>query len=141
MFPLAAVAHRADPRQTAGQFSIVKLARGVAILLLRPFSVLEKTPLDARILPVMSPPAKNEATIAVIDSKTLPKVFGACDVNLRRIREALGVQVTVDGHQILLRGDADALRRGSHLLERLQKQAVSRELATEDIQRVHPSPV
>ncbi len=78
----------------------------------------------------------SETTIAVIDSKTLPKVFGACDVNLRKIREALSVQVTVDGNQILLRGDADALRRGSHLLEQLQKQAVRvGVLAPEDIQR------
>ena len=77
-----------------------------------------------------------ETTIAVIDSKALPKVFGACDENLRKIREALSVKVTVDGNRILLRGDADAIRRGSHLLEQLQRQAVRNGmLASEDIQR------
>ncbi len=77
-----------------------------------------------------------ENSIAVIDSKALPKVFGACDENLQKIRQALSVRVTVDGNQILLRGEADAIRRGSRLLEQLQKMAVRNgHLASEDIQR------
>jgi phosphate starvation-inducible PhoH-like protein len=79
---------------------------------------------------------ENEATVAVIDSKALLKVFGPSDSNLRRIREALGIKVTLDGNKVLLRGHADAVRRGSHLLEQLQRLALrSDHLETDDIQR------
>ena len=78
----------------------------------------------------------NEATVAVIDSKALLKVFGPSDSNLRRIREALGVKVTLDGNKVLLRGTADAVRRGSHLLEQLQRFALrSGHLDSDDIRR------
>ena len=77
-----------------------------------------------------------EATVAVIDSKALLKVFGPSDSNLRRIREALDVKVTLDGNKVLLRGTADAVRRGSHLLEQLQRFAFRNgHLDTDDIQR------
>jgi len=79
---------------------------------------------------------ENETTVAVIDSKTLLKVFGPSDSNLRRIREALGVKVTLDGNKVLLRGTADAVRQGSHLLEQLQRFAFRNgHLDTDDIQR------
>ncbi len=78
----------------------------------------------------------SENSIAVIDSKVLPQIFGVCDENLHKIRQALAIKVTVDGHQILLRGDVEAVRRGSILLEQLQKMAArSGMLAPEDIQR------
>lgn len=78
----------------------------------------------------------NEMTIAVIDSKALLKVFGPSDENLRKIREALSVQVTLDGNKIILRGSADAIKKGSHLLEQLQRLVVRNgSLAPEDIQR------
>ena len=78
----------------------------------------------------------SEATVAVIDSKALLKVFGPSDCNLRRIREALGVKVTLDGSKVLLRGTSDAVRRGSHLLEQLQRYALRNgHLETDDIQR------
>jgi phosphate starvation-inducible PhoH-like protein len=77
-----------------------------------------------------------EKTIAVIDSKALLKVFGPSDEYLRKIREVFAVKVTVDGHQILLRGEPDNLRRGSALLEQLQQLALhNSSLAPEDIQR------
>jgi len=80
--------------------------------------------------------ATNEATVAVVDSKALLKVFGPSDSNLRRIREALGVKVTLDGSKVLLRGTADAVRRGSHLLEQLQRFALRNgHLDSDDIQR------
>ena len=77
-----------------------------------------------------------EAAVAVIDSKALLKVFGPSDSNLRRIREALGIKVTVDGNKILLRGIPDAVQRGAHLLEQLQRMALrSGHLDTDDIHR------
>ncbi|MDR1142501.1 MAG: PhoH family protein [Planctomycetaceae bacterium] len=77
-----------------------------------------------------------EKTIAVIDSKALLKVFGPSDEYLRKIREVFAVKVTVDGHQILLRGEPDNIRRGSALLEQLQQLALRNNfLAPEDIQR------
>ena len=78
----------------------------------------------------------SETTIAVVDSRVLPKVFGASDEHLRRIRKALGVRVTVDDNKIILRGEPEAIRRGSYLLEQLQRLAVRDGLlAPEDIQR------
>ena len=79
---------------------------------------------------------ENEATVTVIDSKALLKVFGPSDSHLRRIREALGVKVTLDGNKVLLRGTAEAVRRGVHLLERLQRFALRNgPLETDEIQR------
>jgi len=79
---------------------------------------------------------ENEATVAVIDSKALLKVFGPSDSNLRRIREALGIKVTLDGNKILLRGASEAVQRGSHLLEQLQRFAVRNgHLDVDDIRR------
>ena len=78
----------------------------------------------------------NEATVAVIDSKALLKVFGPSDSNLRRIREALGIKVTLDGNKVLLRGTPDAVQRGSHLLEQLQRLALRNgHMDTDDIRR------
>ena len=79
---------------------------------------------------------ENETTAAVIDSKALLKVFGPSDSNLRRIREALGIKVTLDGNKVLLRGSADAIQRGSYLLQQLQRHALRNgHLDTDDIQR------
>ena len=78
----------------------------------------------------------HEMMAAVIDSKALLKVFGPSDSNLRRIREALKIKVTLDGTKVLLRGDVDAVRRGTHLLEQLQRLAVRNgHLETDDIHR------
>ena len=80
--------------------------------------------------------ADNEATVAVVDSKSLLKVFGPSDSHLRRIREVLKIKVTLDGNKILLRGSAESVRRGAHLLEQLQRHALRNgHLDTDDIQR------
>ena len=77
-----------------------------------------------------------ETTVAVIDSKAILKVFGPSDSNLRRIREALGIKVTLDGNKILLRGSTDAIQRGSHLLQQLQRHVLRNGLLdTDDIRR------
>ncbi len=78
----------------------------------------------------------HETTISVVDSRVLPKVFGSSDENLRKIRRALGVRVTVDDGQIILRGDHEAVRRGSYLLEQLQRLALrDGMIAPEDLDR------
>lgn len=78
----------------------------------------------------------SETTIAVIDSKALSQVFGACDDNLRKIRRALSIQIILDGNKLILRGSGDAIQKGAHLLEQLQRLAVRNgTLAPEDIQR------
>ncbi len=80
--------------------------------------------------------SSQETMVAVIDSRALPKVFGSSDEHLRKIRKALGVRVTVDENKIILRGEPEAIKRGSHLLEQLQRLAVRDGLlAPEDIQR------
>ena len=84
----------------------------------------------------MIPMTENVATVAVVDSKALLKVFGPSDSHLRRIREALNVKVTLDGNKILLRGSTEAVRQGSHLLEHLQRHVLRNgHLETDDIQR------
>ena len=78
----------------------------------------------------------HETTIAIVDSRALPKVFGASDEHLRKIRKALGVRVTVDENRIILRGEPEAIKRGSYLLEQLQRLAVRDGLlAPDDVQR------
>ena len=82
------------------------------------------------------PMDENRAIVAVIDSQSLLKVFGPSDSNLRRIREALGIKVTLDGNKVLLRGTPEAVRRGAHLLEQLQRLALRNGyLDTDDIRR------
>ena len=79
---------------------------------------------------------EHESAVAVIDSKALLKVFGPSDSHLRHIREALGIKVTLDGNKVLLRGNPDALQRGSHLLEQLQRLALrSGHIEPDDIRR------
>ncbi|MDR0870279.1 MAG: PhoH family protein [Planctomycetaceae bacterium] len=78
----------------------------------------------------------SETSVAVIDSKVLLQVFGSSDENLRKIRQALDVKVITDGNKIILRGTEENIRRGSHLLEQLQRLAQrSGSLAVEDLQR------
>ncbi|MGL4595013.1 MAG: PhoH family protein [Thermoguttaceae bacterium] len=78
----------------------------------------------------------SEVSIAILDSKVLPQVFGACDENLRFIRQKLSVQVILDGNKMILRGQPESIRRGSYLFEQLQKHVVRHGiLSSEDVQR------
>lgn len=64
------------------------------------------------------------------------KVFGPSDENLRKIRSALDVKITLDGNKVILRGTPESVRRASRLLENLQRFAMrSTVLAPEDVQR------
>ncbi|MDR3234371.1 MAG: PhoH family protein [Planctomycetaceae bacterium] len=77
-----------------------------------------------------------EQTVAVIDSKALMKVFGPSDENLRKVRNALDVKITLDGSKVILRGTSESVQRAAHLLEQLQRFAMHRSvLAPEDVQR------
>ncbi len=77
-----------------------------------------------------------ETFLSILDSQSLLRVFGDCDEHLRTIRKQLNVQVTVDETRLLLRGEAEAVRKASILFEQLQRQAKAEgTLAPEDIQR------
>ncbi len=78
----------------------------------------------------------SEATLAVIESKAIRRVFGDSDVHLRTIRESLGIRIILDGNELLLQGEPEAVRMGAVLLERLQRFAArGNEIAAEDVQR------
>jgi phosphate starvation-inducible PhoH-like protein len=77
----------------------------------------------------------HETTITIIDSKSLFRVFGSSDENLRLIRRELGIKVILDEDKIIIRGTPDAARRGAELLEQLQKTALHNDIASEDILR------
>lgn len=74
----------------------------------------------------------SEATVAIIEAKALQRVFGDSDIHLRTIRDALAIQVTVDGSRLLLRGDDEAVRKGTIIFDRLQRFAVHGHAVVED---------
>ena len=77
-----------------------------------------------------------EKTISVVSSKALLALFGTCDQHLRKIRETLGVSVSAQDGQILVRGEPEAVAKATALLEQLQIQAHRQgTLAPEDIAR------
>ena len=77
-----------------------------------------------------------ELSQTIVDLKTLNQVFGPSDENLRAIRKHLKVQVILDGNQLVIRGEPDAVRKGANLFEQLQRQIRTEGiLAPEDIAR------
>lgn len=79
----------------------------------------------------------SERTISVVNSKSLLAVLGTRDQHLRRIREVLGVAISVRDGQIHVQGDEEAVAKATRILERIQAQ-VSRHglLAVEDVDRM-----
>ncbi|MDR1493946.1 MAG: PhoH family protein [Planctomycetaceae bacterium] len=78
----------------------------------------------------------SDALVSILDHLILQKVFGPSDEYLRMIRRALGVQATIDAANILLKGDAESVRKAALLLEQLQRYVKSHgELARDDVQR------
>ena len=61
-----------------------------------------------------------ESTVSVVSSKALLTLFGACDQHLRRIRNALGVNVTVRDDRIHILGPESAVATATEVLEQLQ---------------------
>ncbi|MEN6556693.1 MAG: PhoH family protein [Thermoguttaceae bacterium] len=78
-----------------------------------------------------------ESTISVVSSKALLTLFGACDQHLRRIRNALGVSITVRDGRIHIAGPELDVAKATETLERLQACA-SRlgALSPDDVTRV-----
>lgn len=78
-----------------------------------------------------------ESTLSVVSSETLLTLFGACDQHVRRIRNALGVSVTVHDGQIHVEGQDAAVAQATEVLQRLQA-CVNRQgdLSTDDVSRV-----
>jgi phosphate starvation-inducible PhoH-like protein len=78
-----------------------------------------------------------ESNISVVNSKALLTLFGARDQHLRKIRDALGVSITVYNGQIQIEGDPQAVVRATAVMEQLQDFATRHgQLAEEDVARV-----
>jgi phosphate starvation-inducible PhoH-like protein len=75
-----------------------------------------------------------ETTISVLDSKTLLSIFGPRDQYLRKIRSALGVEISAHEDQIHVEGDEASVRKATAILEQL-KTMVERQgaVAAEDV--------
>ncbi len=83
-----------------------------------------------------APDSMTEKTISVVSSKALLAMFGTCDQHLRRIRETLGVSISAQDGQILVRGEPEAVAKATALLEQLQSEAHRQGVvAPEDVSR------
>ena len=54
-----------------------------------------------------------ENTISVVDTDSLLSLFGPRDQNLRKIREALAVDISAHDHQIHIAGERDAVSQAT----------------------------
>jgi len=61
-----------------------------------------------------------EATISVVDSKSLLSLFGTRDQHLRKIRDALAVDISARDDQIHIQGPDGAVARATEVLEQLK---------------------
>jgi phosphate starvation-inducible protein PhoH and related proteins len=76
----------------------------------------------------------SDTTISVISSKSLLTLFGARDQHVRKIRDALGVNITVQDGEIRIDGPAESVASATEVLERLELHASRHEsLASEDV--------
>jgi len=69
----------------------------------------------------------SEATISLLNSKSLMAVFGPRDQHLRRIRTELGVNIITMGDQLRIEGTAEAVAQATAVLERLKTLAEGQE--------------
>jgi phosphate starvation-inducible protein PhoH and related proteins len=78
-----------------------------------------------------------ESTLSVVGSKTLLTLFGACDQHVRRIRNALGVSITVHDGEIHVQGPEPAVLQATEVLKQLQA-CVTRQgdVSLDDVTRV-----
>ena len=78
-----------------------------------------------------------ESTLSVVSTKALLTLFGACDQHLRRIRNALGVSITVYDGRIHVEGPEHAVAQATEVLERLQSCANRQgDVSPDDVNRV-----
>jgi len=61
-----------------------------------------------------------EASISVVDSKALLSLFGPRDQHLRKIRDALGVEISAIDDQVRIQGSETAVARATDVLEQLK---------------------
>jgi len=79
----------------------------------------------------------SEATIPVVDSKSLLTLFGTRDQHLRRIREALGVAVSGRSDRIHIQGPDEAVAHATEIFEQLKGLAGrSGSLAPDEVSQV-----
>lgn len=78
-----------------------------------------------------------ETTISVVDSKALLSLFGTRDQHLRKIRDALSVDISARDDQIRIQGPDSAVARATEVLEQL-KAIVHRQgsLEADEVSRV-----
>ena len=63
----------------------------------------------------------SEATISLVDSKSLVSLLGTRDQHLKAIRDALGVSVAVRNDQIRISGDEPAVAKATTIVEQLKE--------------------
>jgi phosphate starvation-inducible PhoH-like protein len=79
----------------------------------------------------------SETTISVVSSDSLLTLFGARDQHVRKIRDVLGVNITVQDGLIQIEGPAEAVASATEVFKRLQAHANRHgSLATEDVSLV-----
>ena len=78
-----------------------------------------------------------ESTISVVDSKTLLSIFGPRDQYLRKIRAALGVEISARDDRIHIEGDEESVRKATGIIEQL-KALANRQAAigADDVARI-----
>jgi phosphate starvation-inducible PhoH-like protein len=85
-------------------------------------------------------PHKNlmvESNLSVVSSKSLLTLFGARDQHIRRIRDELGVSISVQNGQVHIEGEPDAVACATEVLDELQKYAGRHgTLAPDDVNRI-----
>src|SRR5215471_2035835 len=62
-------------------------------------------------------------TISVLDSRTLLSLFGPRDQHLRKIRSALGVEISARDGRIRIEGEEPAVARATGVFEQLRELA------------------
>ena len=78
----------------------------------------------------------SDTRVAIIDQLIFQKIFGPSDEYLRMIRRALGVSVSIDGDELVLKGAHESVTRASRLFEQLQFYVRQYgELVADDVQR------
>jgi len=78
-----------------------------------------------------------ESNISVVNSESLLTLFGTRDQHVRKIRDVLGVSITVRNGQIHIEGDPKAVADATEVLEQLQNQAnLQGALGEEDVGRI-----
>lgn len=60
------------------------------------------------------------ATIPFSSHEELRTLFGARDQYLRRVREAVGIEITLKGDDLVIEGESDQVRRGCEVVEELR---------------------